>query len=122
MKFGVAFIGLVIAEVFLYLFGYIESNSLIAILLGTGNWTSFLSLDGLLTTTNLILSITSIVGIVTKNQYMIFGSLTLFLLDTVFGLSGIIGIFPAPFGYILFGIISLVFTWLGLEWWRQNES
>lgn len=122
MKFGTIFIALAITEVLLFLFGYINQNSLIGIFLGTGNWGNFLSLTNLLDTTNLVLSITAVVGIVTKNQYMIFGSLTLFLLDTVFGITGVIGYFPAPFGHILFGILSLLFTWLALEWWRQNEN
>lgn len=122
MKFGTIFISFAIIEVFLYLFGYISSNSLIAIFFGIGDVQTFLSLTNLLNTTNLVLSVTTVVGIVTKNQYMIFGSLTLFLLDTVFGMSAIAGAFPYPFGYILFGIITIVFTWLGLEWWRQNEN
>lgn len=122
MKFGTIFIALAITEVLLFLFGYINQNSLIGIFLGTGNWENFLSLTNLLDTTNLVLSVTAVVGIVTKNQYMIFGSLTLFLLDTVFGITGVIGYFPAPFGHILFGILSLIFVWLALEWWRQNEN
>lgn len=122
MKFGTIFIALAITEVLLFLFGYINQNSLIGIFLGTGNWGDFLSLTNLLDTTNLVLSVTAVVGIVTKNQYMIFGSLTLFLLDTVFGITGVIGYFPAPFGHILFGILSLIFGWLALEWWRQNEN
>lgn len=122
MKFGTLVISLGIIEVLLYIFGYIDSNSLIAIFFGTGDFGSFFSLTNLLNTTNLVLSVTAVVGIVTKNQYMIFGSLTLFLFDIVFGISGIIGLFPAPFGTILFGIITLVFTWLALEWWRQNEN
>lgn len=122
MKFGTIFIALAITEVLLFLFGYINQNSLIGIFFGAGDIKSFLSLTNLLDATNLILSITAIVGIVTKNQYMIFGSLTLFLLDTVFGITGVIGYFPAPFGHILFGILSLIFVWLALEWWRQNEN
>jgi hypothetical protein len=122
MKFGTIFIALAITEVLLFLFGYINQNSLIGIFFGAGDIKNFLSLTNLLDATNLILSITAIVGIVTKNQYMIFGSLTLFLLDTVFGITGVIGYFPAPFGHILFGILSLIFVWLALEWWRQNEN
>lgn len=128
MKFGTLVISLAIIEVLLYLFGYISSNSLINVILGNGNWGDFfklgegLSFNGLLSVQNLVLSVTAVVGIVAKNRFMIFGSLTYFLIDTVFGISGIIGLFPNPFGYILFGIFNLLFTWLAIEWWGQNEN
>lgn len=122
MRFGVATLGLIIIEFLLYLFGYINSNSIIAVMLGTGSFKDLFSLGGLLNVQNMILSATTVVGIVQKNSYIIFGSLTLFLLDSVFGLSGIIGIFPEPFGHILFGLISFVFTWLAVEWWRVNDN
>lgn len=128
MKFGTIFIALAITEVLLFLFGYINQNSLIGVLIGNGDWGDFfklgegLTFSGLLSVKNLVLSVTAVVGIVAKNRFMIFGSLTLFLMDTVFGITGIIGYFPEPFGYILFGIFNLLFTWLAIEWWGQNEN
>lgn len=116
------FIAIAIAQLFLMIFGIIEPNSLVGVFLGVGTWKSFLSLDGLFNVTNLLLSVTAVVGIVLKNSYVLFAAITIFILDSVFGLSGIVGAFPSPIGHILFGIISLVFSWLAIEWWRMNEQ
>lgn len=122
MKLGPMFIAIAIIQLLLMLFGIIDSNSLISVLLGLSTWKEFFSFDSLFSTENLLLSVTAVVGIVLKNSYVLFASLAIFVLDTIFGMSGIIGLFPEPFGHIIFGVISLAFTWLVLEWWRLNDQ
>lgn len=115
-------LSMVIIELFLFLFGYIDSNSIISILLGSGSWKDVLSIDNLINSGNLILGATSVVGIYLKNSFLIFAPLAVFLLDFVFGMSGIIGVFPEPIGHILFGIISFMFAWFAVEWWRMRDD
>lgn len=115
-------LGLVIIELFLFIFGYIDSNSLIAILLSNGDWRTIFSTTGLLSTENLILGATSVVGIYFKSQLLIFAPLVVFMMSFVFGMSGIIGYFPEPIGHIIFGLFSFVFTWLAIEWWKNRDD
>jgi len=115
-------LGVIIIELLLFLFGYIDSNSLIAVLLSNGNWKELFSASGLMSSSNLILGATSLIGIYFKSQFLIFAPLVLFMMDFIFGMSAIIGFFPEPIGHIIFGLISFIFTWLAIEWWKNRDD
>lgn len=121
MKFGSILLITILIELFLVLFGYISPNSVVGILLGTGNFKTLLT-ESLLSTTTLVWGATSTIGIVFNNTFFIFLGITAFLIDFVFGMSGIIGIFPVPFGHILYGIYTFIFVWTAIEWWRMRDD
>lgn len=120
MRFGVVLLSLAVFEIMALLFGYIAPNSFVGVLLGSGNWIDFIQVSALMD--SLILGTTAVVGIYLKNNLLVFGGITYFLMKTIFGINGIIAYFPEPVGHIIFGLMSLIFIWTALEWWRTNDN
>jgi len=121
MKFGSILLVTIIIELFLVLFGYIPSNSIIGVLLGSGDFKTLLT-ENIFSETTLVWGATSLVGIVFNNTFFIFLGLVTFLTSFVLGISGIIGLFPVPFGHILYGIYTFIFVWIAIEWWRMRDD
>jgi len=123
MRFGPIMFMLLLIELLLVVFGYIDSNSFVGVLLGEGSFKEMFNLTstGLLSTSNLIGAAGTAFGLILKNNYLIFAGFVLFTFDLVFGISGIVAYFPTPFGEILYGIIAFIFTWMALEWWRLRD-
>lgn len=125
MRFGLIIFVLLIAEIFLFIFGYISSNSLIGVIFGSGEWQSLLQLTteegGLLNSGNLIGAMGTAFGLILRNNYLIFAGFVAISFGFIFGLNGIIPYFPEPMGQIIYGLFSFMFAWMALEWWRMRD-
>lgn len=113
---------LAIVEVLLVMFGYISSNSLVGIMIGTGTWSSFFQMSNLMAAGNLIAATGVAFGLIMNRHWLIFGGLAFTLSSLVLGINGIIAYFPVPLGAIIYGIISFIFVWAALEWWRMRDN
>lgn len=126
MRFGLIIFVLLIAEIFLFIFGYISSNSLIGVVFGSGEWQDLFRLTteegtGLLSSGNLIGAAGTAFGLILKNNYLIFAGFIILSFGFILGINGIIPYFPEPMGEIIYGLFSFLFAWMALEWWRMRD-
>jgi hypothetical protein len=121
MKVGGIFLGYGILAVLLFTFGVIEetSNPFMNLLLYGGNWESFFGIAGLISLgTTTFGAVISIYGLVTRSRFLIMaGLLTGVIFNYLTLIYPIVNLFPNPLGYIIYGILSIVLIWSGIEFW-----
>lgn len=125
MKVGGVFLGYGILGLFLFMFGQIgeTTNPFISIFIYGGDWTTFLTLSGIISgVTGLGGAVISAYGLVTKNRYMLLGGfITAVIFNYITIISPIKDMFPAPFGNIVYTILSFFLVWTGFEFWGGVE-
>jgi len=121
MKVGGIFLGYGLLAVLLFTFGIIQetSNPFLSILLFGGDWKVFFGIAGLISLgTSTFGAVISIYGLVTRSRMLVMaGLMTGVIFNYLTLIYPIVDLFPNPLGYLIYGVLSIVLIWSGIEFW-----